>query len=65
MKPRILLVDDEPAIADWLRIVLEGEGNDTRLPSAWSADPKYRLASSRFTTTTSALPATPSRPSGR
>jgi two-component system, NtrC family, response regulator AtoC len=28
MKPRILLVDDEPAIADWLRIVLEGEGYD-------------------------------------
>ena len=28
MKSRILLVDDEPAIADWLRIVLEGEGYD-------------------------------------
>ena len=28
MKPRVLLVDDEPAIADWLRIVLEGEGYD-------------------------------------
>jgi DNA-binding NtrC family response regulator len=28
MKPRILLVDDEPAIADWLRIVLEGGGYD-------------------------------------
>src|SRR5262245_10923952 len=28
MKARILLVDDEPAIADWLRIVLEGEGYD-------------------------------------
>src|SRR5512134_1698832 len=28
MKSRILLVDDEPAIADWLRMVLEGEGYD-------------------------------------
>ena len=28
MKSRVLLVDDEPAIADWLRIVLEGEGYD-------------------------------------
>ncbi|MBI1958338.1 MAG: response regulator transcription factor, partial [Candidatus Rokubacteria bacterium] len=26
MKSRILLVDDEAAIADWLRIVLESEG---------------------------------------
>ncbi|OGK78262.1 MAG: hypothetical protein A2X52_13490 [Candidatus Rokubacteria bacterium GWC2_70_16] len=28
MRSRILLVDDEPAIADWLRIVLGGEGYD-------------------------------------
>ncbi|HET6366362.1 MAG TPA: sigma-54 dependent transcriptional regulator [Pseudomonadales bacterium] len=28
MKSRVLLVDDEPAIADWLRIVLKGEGYD-------------------------------------
>jgi DNA-binding NtrC family response regulator len=25
-KPRVLLVDDEPAIAEWLRLVLEGAG---------------------------------------
>jgi DNA-binding NtrC family response regulator len=28
MKSRILLVDDEPAIAEWLRMVLEAEGYD-------------------------------------
>ncbi len=31
MKPRILLVDDEFAIADWLRIVLESEGYDVAI----------------------------------
>jgi DNA-binding NtrC family response regulator len=29
--PRILLVDDEPAIADWLRLVLEGEGYEVEI----------------------------------
>jgi DNA-binding NtrC family response regulator len=28
---RILLVDDEPAIADWLRLVLEGEGYEVEI----------------------------------
>ena len=29
--PRVLLVDDEPAIADWLRLVLEGEGYEVEI----------------------------------
>ena len=46
-KPRILVVDDEPAIADWLRLILEGAGYEAH-PCGSTATATVRLDSHDF-----------------
>ena len=43
MKSRVLVVDDDPALAEMLTIVLRGEGFDTAVVAAWVTNEGARI----------------------